>query len=139
MVLDTLPGNGPATRDFCFMAAALLSISRLAHFPRSPPRLTGAPPILNSRGAMNLITGSGGSGGARTAVAMQAAGVLGLRAEDVAPTVADTDVIGYTATTGGSRTAFDTGLAAITAAEEVKRQMVSRAALIWEEIGRAHA
>jgi len=87
---------------------------------------------VNSNGTINLITGSVDIGGTRTAVAMQAAEVLGLRAEDVAPTVADTDVIGYTATTGGSRTAFDTGLAAITASEEVKRQMVSRAALIWE-------
>ena len=48
------------------------------------------------------------------------------------PTVADTDSIGYTAVTGGSRTAFDTGLAAIAAADEVKRQMGARAALIWE-------
>jgi len=44
----------------------------------------------------------------------------------------DTDTIGYTATTGGSRIAFDTGLAAIAAAEQVKRQMMARAALIWE-------
>ena len=65
-------------------------------------------------------------------MAMQAAEVLGLKAEDVAPTVVDTDTIGYTAVTGGSRTAFDTGLAAIAAAEEVIRQMAARAALIWE-------
>ena len=63
---------------------------------------------------------------------MQAAEVLGLNSEDVAPTVVDTDSIGYTAVTGGSRTAFDTGLAAIAAAEDVKRQMGARAALIWE-------
>ena len=44
----------------------------------------------------------------------------------------DTDTIGYTAVTGGSRTAFDTGLAAIQAAEDVKRQMAARAAAIWE-------
>ncbi len=87
---------------------------------------------VNSNGTINLITGSVDIGGTRTAVAMQAAEVLGLRAEDVAPTVVDTDSVGYTATTGGSRTAFDTGLAAIAAAEEVKRQMGARAALIWE-------
>ena len=87
---------------------------------------------VNSNGTINLITGSVDIGGTRTAVAMQAAEVLGLRAEDVAPTVVDTDSVGYTATTGGSRTAFDTGLAAIAAAEEVKRQMSARAALIWE-------
>ena len=87
---------------------------------------------VNNNGTINLITGSVDIGGTRTAVAMQAAEVLGLSAEDVSPSVADTDAIGYTATTGGSRTAFDTGLAAIAAAEEVVRQMGARAALIWE-------
>ena len=87
---------------------------------------------VNPNGTINLITGSVDIGGSRTAVAMQAAEVLGIRAEDVAPTVVDTDTIGYTAVTGGSRTAFDTGLAAIQAAEDVKRQMAARAALIWE-------
>ena len=88
--------------------------------------------IVNSNGTINLVTGSVDIGGSRTAVAMQAAEVLGLRAEDVTPTVVDTDTIGYTAVTGGSRTAFDTGLAAIKAAEEVIRQMKARAALLWE-------
>jgi CO/xanthine dehydrogenase Mo-binding subunit len=87
---------------------------------------------VNGNGTINLITGSVDIGGSRTAVAMQAAEVLGLRAEDVSPTVVDTDTIGYTAVTGGSRTAFDTGLAAIKAAEEVVRQMKARAALLWE-------
>ena len=87
---------------------------------------------VNGDGTINLITGSVDIGGTRTAVAMQAAEVLGLRAEDVAPTVVDTDSIGYTAGTGGSRIAFDTGLAAISAAEDVKKQMGARAALIWE-------
>jgi CO/xanthine dehydrogenase Mo-binding subunit len=87
---------------------------------------------VNSNGTINLITGSVDIGGSRTAVAMQAAEVLGLRAEDVSPTVVDTDTIGYTAVTGGSRTAFDTGLAAIKAAEEVVRQMKARSALLWE-------
>jgi CO/xanthine dehydrogenase Mo-binding subunit len=87
---------------------------------------------VNSDGTINLITGSVDIGGTRTAVAMQAAEVLGIRAEDVSPTVVDTDSIGYTAVTGGSRTAFDTGLAAMAAAEDVIRQMSARAALIWE-------
>ena len=87
---------------------------------------------VNPDGTINLITGSVDIGGSRTAVAMQAAEVLGLRAEDVEPTVVDTDSVGYTGSTGGSRTAYDTGLAAISAAEEVKRQMIARAALIWE-------
>jgi CO/xanthine dehydrogenase Mo-binding subunit len=87
---------------------------------------------VNSDGTINLMTGSVDIGGTRTAVAMQAAEVLGIRAEDVSPTVVDTDSIGYTAVTGGSRTAFDTGLAAMAAAEDVIRQMSARAALIWE-------
>jgi CO/xanthine dehydrogenase Mo-binding subunit len=63
---------------------------------------------------------------------MQDSDTLGLAVEDIFPTVGDTDAVGYTANTGGSRTAFDTGLAAIAAAEDVKKQMATRAALIWE-------
>src|SRR5215470_9306886 len=87
---------------------------------------------VNSNGTINLVTGSVDIGGTRTAVAMQAAEVLGLQPEDVTPTVVDTDTIGFTATTGGSRITFDTGLAAIKAAEEVKQQMRARAARLWD-------
>ena len=95
-------------------------------------QMSAATIIVNSNGTINLVTGSVDIGGTRTAVAMQAAEVLGIAAEDVIPTVVDTDTIGYTAVTGGSRTAFDTGLAAIQAAEDVKRQMAARASAIWE-------
>ena len=47
---------------------------------------------------------------------MQLAETLGITAEDVNPTVADTDSVGYTDVTGGSRVTFATGLAAIEAA-----------------------
>ena len=87
---------------------------------------------VNSDGTINLVTGSVDIGGTRTSVAMQAAEVLGIQAQDVSPSVVDTDAIGYTASTGGSRITFDTGLAAIATAEEVKRQMSARAALLWE-------
>ena len=89
-------------------------------------QMSAATIIVNNNGTINLVTGSVDIGGTRTAVAMQAAEVLGIAAEDVIPTVVDTDTIGYTAVTGGSRTAFDTGLAAIQAAEDVKRQMAAR-------------
>ena len=87
---------------------------------------------VNGNGTINLITGSVDIGGTRTAVAMQAAEILGIDSEDVNPSVGDTDAVGYTANTGGSRTAFDTGLAAIAAAEEVIERMKGRAALLWE-------
>jgi CO/xanthine dehydrogenase Mo-binding subunit len=61
---------------------------------------------------------------------MQAAEVLGIPAEDVRPTVVDTDSVGYTAVTGGSRTTFATGWAAYEAAQDVLRQMKERAAKI---------
>jgi xanthine dehydrogenase molybdenum-binding subunit len=87
---------------------------------------------VNADGTISLITGSVDIGGSRAALAMQAAEVLGLRAEEVIPQVADTDSVGWTGPTGGSRTAFSTGIAVIAAAEEVKRQMIARAALLWE-------
>ena len=87
---------------------------------------------VNSNGTINLVEGSPDIGGTRTSIAMQAAEVLGLRAEDVNPVVADSDSVGYTGVTGGSRTTFATGWAAYEAAQDVRRQMIERAARIWE-------
>jgi len=70
-------------------------------------------------------------GGTRTTVSMQLAEVLGIPAEDVKPFVADTDSIGFTSTTGGSGATFKTGWACFLAAEDIKRQMMERAATIW--------
>ena len=54
--------------------------------------------------------------------------VLGIPVEDVNPQVGDTDAIGYTSMTGGSGAAFKTGWASYEAAQDVKRQMIDRAA-----------
>ncbi len=86
---------------------------------------------VNRDGSASLIEGSPDIGGTRTSIAMQAAEVLGIPAEDIHPSVVDTDSIGFTVGTGGSRVTFATGWAAYLAAEDVKRQMVERAALIW--------
>ena len=48
------------------------------------------------------------------------------------PQVGDTETIGYTSMTGGSGAAFKTGWASFEAAQDVKRQMIERAALMWE-------
>ena len=48
------------------------------------------------------------------------------------PLVADTDSIGYTFLTGGSRVTFATGMAAIEAAGKVVEQVRERAAKIWD-------
>ena len=87
---------------------------------------------VNPDGTVNLIEGSVDIGGSRASIAQQAAETLGISYEEIKPQVVDTDSIGFTMVTGGSRTTFATGWAAILAAEDVKGQMVERAASIWD-------
>jgi len=86
---------------------------------------------VNADGTVSLVEGSTDIGGSRTSIAMQLAEALGLRAEDIRPMVGDTDMVGYTDVTGGSRVTYATGYAAYEAAQDIKRQMIARAALIW--------
>ena len=67
-----------------------------------------------------------------TSVAMQLAETLGIGAGDVLPQVGDTDSVGFTFLTGGSRTTFATGLAAHKLGLDLLEQMKERAAAIWE-------
>jgi CO/xanthine dehydrogenase Mo-binding subunit len=83
-------------------------------------------------GTASLVTGSVDIGGSRAACAMVAAEVLGLPIANVRPAVLDTDSIGYTDPTAGSRTGAASGLASMRAAEDAVRQMKERAARIWE-------
>ncbi|MCI0841477.1 MAG: xanthine dehydrogenase family protein molybdopterin-binding subunit, partial [Chloroflexi bacterium] len=87
---------------------------------------------VNGDGTINLVEGSADIGGTRVSVAMQAAEVLGIRAEDVYPSVVDTDSVGYTSGTGGSSVTFKTGWAAFEAAQHLKEQMIDRLADIWD-------
>ena len=87
---------------------------------------------VNYDGTVNLTIGSVDIGGTRPAAAQQFAEVLGIPVEDVNPQVGDTETIGYTSMTGGSGAAFKTGWASFEAAQDVKRQMIERAALMWE-------
>jgi len=86
----------------------------------------------NPDGTVTLLEGSTDIGGTRTSVAMQLAETLGIGAMDVKPQVADTDSVGYTDVTGGSRVTFATGMAAHEAGRDLIRQMSERAAVIWE-------
>ena len=86
---------------------------------------------VNSDGTVSLVEGSTDIGGTRASIAMQAAETLGIPYEDVKPTVAGTDGVGYTDVTGGSRTTFATGYAAYEAAQDVISQMSERAAERW--------
>jgi xanthine dehydrogenase molybdenum-binding subunit len=87
---------------------------------------------LNQDGYVNLLEGSTDIGGTRTSIAMQFAEAMGLTSADIKPTVADTDSIGYTDVTGGSRVTYATGIAAYEAAQDMKRQIIDRAAGIWK-------
>ncbi|AWT60245.1 MAG: 4-hydroxybenzoyl-CoA reductase subunit alpha [Candidatus Moanabacter tarae] len=87
---------------------------------------------VNEDGTVNLMEGSTDIGGSRTSIAMQFAEVLKISAEDIIPRVGDTGEVGYTDVTGGSRTTYATGWAAHDAAQDVKAQMIERAANHWE-------
>ena len=86
-------------------------------------------------GKVTLNEGSVDVGGSRPAVAQQLAEVLGIPVTDVNPQVMDTDSIGYTSNTGGSGVAYKTGWAAYEAAQDVKSQLIERAAILWETDG----
>ncbi len=86
---------------------------------------------VNDDGRVTLVEGSTDIGGSRTSIAMQLAETLGIGAHDVQPQVADTDSVGYTFLTGGSRVTFATGLAAYQLGLDLQGQMKQRAAEIW--------
>ena len=87
---------------------------------------------VNADGTVSLSLGSADIGGTRVSIAMQLAETLGITAEEVKPQVVDTDSVGYTQVTGGSRTTFAGGWAAYEAAMDIRRQMEERAAQIWD-------
>lgn len=87
---------------------------------------------VNPDGTVALVEGSTDIGGSRTGIAMQLAETLGIAATDVVPTVGDTDSVGYTDVTGGSRVTFATGWAAYLAALDIQKQLCARAAEYWE-------
>ena len=87
---------------------------------------------VTSDGTVSLVEGSPDIGGSRAAMAMHLAEVLGIPAEEVKPSVADTDSIGYSSGAGGSGVTFKMGTAVYQAAEDIRRQLIERAAKIWE-------
>jgi CO/xanthine dehydrogenase Mo-binding subunit len=87
---------------------------------------------VNADGTVSLQEGSIDIGGTRTALAMQLAEGLGIPAEAVRPVVPDTDSVGETEGTYGSRTTFATGWAVYEVGQILKERLRERAALIWE-------
>ncbi|HEX7926556.1 MAG TPA: xanthine dehydrogenase family protein molybdopterin-binding subunit, partial [bacterium] len=87
---------------------------------------------INHDGTANVVTGSVDIGGSRASMAIMTAEVLGLKAEEVRPSVGDTDSIGHTDVTGGSRTTHTTGMAVHMAATDALNQLKLRVAKLWD-------
>jgi CO/xanthine dehydrogenase Mo-binding subunit len=86
---------------------------------------------LGADGSAAVMTGNPDIGGTRAAQAIMVAEELGIPVEDVRPGVGDTDSAGFTDVTGGSRVAYATGMAVISAADDAREQLKARAAKIW--------
>ena len=91
--------------------------------------------MLQDDGNIALNEGSADIGGSRTSISMQVAETLGISAESVHPSIPDTDTIGFTQTTGGSRTTYATGYAGWEAAKKLIDEMKKRVSILWEEPG----
>ncbi|HEY1412328.1 MAG TPA: molybdopterin cofactor-binding domain-containing protein, partial [Rhodopila sp.] len=87
---------------------------------------------VNEDGSVTVATGSPDIGGSRASMGMMVAEVLGIPANRVRATVADTASIGFTHVTGGSRVTFATGTAVVNAAKKAIDDLRARAAMIWD-------
>ena len=87
---------------------------------------------VNADGTVNLVVGTVDIGGLRATHAMQLAESLGLDYEEIRPRVVDTDRIGQTSVTGGSRSTFAGGWAMHELARDLRGQLEARAAQIWD-------
>lgn len=87
---------------------------------------------LNEDGTAVVITGSPDIGGSRASMAMMAAEELGLDVKLIQPFVADTDSVGFTDVTEGSRATFATGMAVVEACRKVIADLRKRAAIMWD-------
>jgi xanthine dehydrogenase molybdenum-binding subunit len=88
---------------------------------------------IHADGTASVMTGSVDVGGSRASMAIITAEVLGLEIDQVRPMVGDTDSIGHTDVTGGSRTTLASGQAVYEAAFDAVRQLKERAAKLWEK------
>ncbi|MCP5068208.1 MAG: molybdopterin-dependent oxidoreductase, partial [bacterium] len=87
---------------------------------------------LNEDGTAIVATGNPDLSGSRASLAIMAAEELGIEVHRVRPVVADTDSVGFTDLSGGSRVTFATGQAVIDACRQVVRELRQRAAKIWD-------
>ena len=87
---------------------------------------------VNEDGTVVVATGSPDIGGSRASMALMAAETLGIDYDRVRPIIADTNSVGYTQATGGSRVTYATGKVVIDACNKVIAELCVRAAKIWK-------
>ena len=87
---------------------------------------------INEDGTVTVITGHPDIGGSRASMVNIAAEMLGIDYRNVRAQIGDTNAIGISATTGGSRVTFSAGMAVTKVTELVKQTLRERAAKIWD-------
>ncbi|MCE2462129.1 MAG: molybdopterin-dependent oxidoreductase, partial [Pseudomonadales bacterium] len=87
---------------------------------------------VNEDGTVAVTTGHPDIGGSRASMVNIVAEILGIHYRNVSIQVGDTNTIGYSATTGGSRVTFSAGTAVSEASVRVVEQLRERAALLWD-------
>ena len=87
---------------------------------------------VNGDGTFGLVIGSVDLTGVRTTMAQIAAEELGVQVSNIAASVGDTDSVGFTDGSWGSRTTYVTGTAVVRAAQNTLRQLKDLAARRFE-------
>jgi CO/xanthine dehydrogenase Mo-binding subunit len=87
---------------------------------------------VNEDGTVTVITGHPDIGGSRASMVNITAEMLGIDYNLVRAQIGDTNAIGISATTGGSRVTFAAGMAVTQVAEKVILTLRERAAKIWD-------
>ena len=87
---------------------------------------------VNEDGTVTVIQGTPDIGGSRASSALMVAEAFGIDYDKVRPMVGDTNALGYTFLTGGSRATLSNGVAGREAANQAIAEMCRRAAKMWE-------
>jgi len=87
---------------------------------------------INEDGTVTVITGHPDIGGSRASMVNITAELLGVDYKLVRAQIGDTNAIGISAVTGGSRVTFAAGMAVTQVAEKVIHTLRERAAKIWD-------
>ena len=87
---------------------------------------------VNEDGTVAVTTGHPDIGGSRASMVNIVAEMLGIHYQNVSAQVGDTNSIGFSASTGGSRVTFSAGTAVSEASERVVKQLRERAAMLWD-------